>query len=84
VNKLAAEFFGTFALVFADTGAIVINDVTFGLVILAMIYTIGDIVAPALDALIAVPVCRMICREECCEPSSSAPDARDQNGSGKM
>ena len=46
---------GTFALVFAGTGAIVINDVsggavthvgvalTFGLVILAMIYTFGDI-----------------------------------------
>jgi aquaporin NIP len=55
VNKLAAEFFGTFALVFAGTGAIVINDVTggavthagialtFGLVVLAMIYTVGDV-----------------------------------------
>jgi len=55
VNKLAAEFFGTFALVFAGTGAIVINGVTggvvthlgialtFGLVVLAMIYTVGDI-----------------------------------------
>jgi aquaporin Z len=50
-----AEFIGTFALVFAGTGAIVVNDVaggavthvgialTFGLVILAMIYTVGDI-----------------------------------------
>ena len=55
MKKLAAEFIGTFALVFAGTGAIVINDVsggsithvgialTFGLVVLAMIYTIGDI-----------------------------------------
>jgi aquaporin NIP len=55
VNKLAAEFFGTFALVFAGTGAIVINDVTggtithvgialtFGLVVLAMIYTVGEV-----------------------------------------
>ena len=55
MNKLAAEFFGTFALVFAGTGAIVINDVTggavthvgialtFGLIVLAMIYTVGDI-----------------------------------------
>ncbi len=54
-KKLAAEFLGTFALVFAGTGAIVINDVThgavthvgialtFGLVVLAMIYTVGDI-----------------------------------------
>lgn len=55
MNKLAAEFFGTFALVFAGAGAIVINDVTggavthagialtFGLVVLAMIYTVGDV-----------------------------------------
>lgn len=55
MNKLAAEFFGTFALVFAGTGAIVINDetggavthlgvaLTFGLIVLAMIYTVGDI-----------------------------------------
>src|SRR5580658_2085399 len=55
MKKLAAEFIGTFALVFAGTGAIVINDVsdgtithvgialTFGLVVLAMIYAVGDI-----------------------------------------
>lgn len=55
MKKCAAEFFGTFALVFAGTGAIVINDVsggaighvgislTFGLVVLAMIYAVGDI-----------------------------------------
>lgn len=55
MKKLAAECIGTFALVFAGTGAIVINDVsggtithlgvalTFGLVVLAMIYTFGDI-----------------------------------------
>lgn len=54
-QKLTAELIGTFALVFAGTGAIVINDVsggsithvgvalTFGLVVLAMIYTLGDI-----------------------------------------
>lgn len=53
--KLLAEFLGTFALVFAGAGAIVINEVsggaithvgialTFGLVILAMIYTFGEI-----------------------------------------
>jgi aquaporin Z len=233
VNKLAAEFFGTFALVFAGTGAVVINDVTggavthagialtFGLVVLAMIYTVGDVsgahlnpavtlgffaagrcgmttvfsfivsqllgaaaaslllrflfpqnatlgitlpagsvlqsfilevvltfilmwvilsvstgakekgitagiavgsvigleamfagpisgasmnparsfgpalismhfeylwiylVAPVLGALVAVPVCRLICPEKCCEPWSSLPDGRDQNGSGE-
>jgi aquaporin Z len=55
MNKLAAEFFGTFVLVFAGTGAIVTNGIsggavthvgvalTFGLVVLAMIYTVGDI-----------------------------------------
>jgi aquaporin Z len=54
-RKAIAEFFGTFSLVFAGTGAIVINDVsggaithvgialTFGLIVLAMIYTLGDI-----------------------------------------
>ena len=54
-QSLLAEFFGTFALVFAGTGAIIINDVasgavthvgialTFGLIVLAMIYTLGDI-----------------------------------------
>jgi aquaporin Z len=55
MRKLAAELFGTFALVFAGTGAIVINDVsdgmvshvgialTFGLVVLALIYALGDV-----------------------------------------
>jgi aquaporin Z len=55
MKKLLAESLGTFALVFAGTGAIVINDVTggvighagvaltFGLIILAMIYTFGDV-----------------------------------------
>ena len=54
-QKLWSEFFGTFALVFCGTGAVVINDVsggaithpgialTFGLVVMALIYTFGDI-----------------------------------------
>ena len=54
-KPLVAEFIGTFVLVFAGTGAIVVNDVsngsithvgialTFGLVVLAMIYAVGDI-----------------------------------------
>ena len=55
MKKLLAEFLGTFALVFAGTGAIVINRassgalghvgiaITFGLIVLAMIYTFGDV-----------------------------------------
>ncbi len=53
-RKLASELMGTFALVFAGTGAIVVDDVagsvthvgvalTFGLVVLALIYALGDI-----------------------------------------
>jgi aquaporin NIP len=55
MKKYGAEMLGTFALVFAGTGAIVIDQasggavthvgvaLTFGLVVLAMIYTVGDI-----------------------------------------
>ena len=54
-RRLAAEFLGTFALVFAGTGAIVVNGVSggvighagialsFGLVVMAMIYAFGDV-----------------------------------------
>src|SRR6266481_3174467 len=55
MKKLVAEALGTFALVFAGSGAIIVNEassgaishvgiaLTFGLIILAMIYTFGDI-----------------------------------------
>jgi aquaporin NIP len=55
IRKMAGEFIGTFALVFAGTGAIVINHetrgavthvgiaITFGLVVMAMIYAVGDV-----------------------------------------
>ena len=54
-RQLAAEALGTFFLVFAGTGAIVVNDasggaithagiaLTFGLVVLALIYALGDV-----------------------------------------
>lgn len=54
-QKLIAEALGTFTLVFAGTGAIVVNQfsdgaithagiaLTFGLVVLAMIHTFGDV-----------------------------------------
>jgi MIP family channel proteins len=57
MKRLIAELFGTFALVFAGTGAVVINNwpgtagavthvgvaLTFGLIVLAMIYAVGDV-----------------------------------------
>ena len=54
-RKYVPEFIGTFALVFAGTGAIITNDVThgavtntgvaltFGMIILTMIYAVGDV-----------------------------------------
>jgi len=53
--RLCAEAFGTFCLVFAGTGAVVVNEVTgggvshvgvaltFGLVVMALVYSLGDI-----------------------------------------
>lgn len=55
MKTLLAEATGTYALVFAGTGAIIINDLThgtishvgvaltFGLIVMAMIHTVGDI-----------------------------------------
>jgi len=70
MKKCVSEFLGTFGLVFAGTGAIVINGVshgaithvgialTFGLIVLAMIYTFGDIsgahLNPAVSTAFAV------------------------------
>ena len=65
MKKYAAESIGTFALVFAGTGAIVINDIsgavthvgialTFGLVVLAMIYAVGDISGAHLNPAVTI------------------------------
>jgi len=55
MNKYISELIGTFALVFCGTGAIVINQqangavthvgiaITFGLIVMSMIYSLGDI-----------------------------------------
>jgi aquaporin NIP len=65
-KKYAAEVLGTFCLVFAGTGAIVINDVshgvithvgvalTFGLVVMAMIYAVGDISGAHLNPAVTI------------------------------
>jgi aquaporin Z len=66
MRKFAAELVGTFILVFAGTGAIVINDastgtvshvgiaLTFGLVVLAMIYAVGDVSGAHLNPAVTI------------------------------
>jgi aquaporin NIP len=66
VKKCAAEFIGTFGLVFAGTGAIVVNEVshgaithvgialTFGLIVLVMIYTLGDISGAPINPAVTI------------------------------
>lgn len=65
-RSLAAEAIGTFALVFAGTGALVVNEVTggavshqgvamtFGLIVLAMIYAVGDVSGAHLNPAVTV------------------------------
>jgi len=65
-RKLLAELFGTYALVFAGTGAIIIDAIsggavthvgvslTFGLIVLAMIYTVGDISGAHLNPAVSI------------------------------
>ena len=66
MRKLTAEALGTFSLVFAGTGAIVVNQMsggavthvgvslTFGLVVLAMIYSLGDISGAHLNPAVTI------------------------------
>lgn len=66
MKKLLAELLGTFALVFAGTGAIIINQesggvighagiaLTFGLIVLAMIYTFGDVSGAHLNPAVTI------------------------------
>lgn len=61
-----AEWLGTFALVFAGTGAMVVNDThngvighagvaaTFGLIVMAMIYAVGDVSGAHLNPAVTI------------------------------
>ncbi len=65
-QALLAEFLGTFALVFAGTGAIVINAasggvighagiaLTFGMIVLAMVHTFGDVSGAHLNPAVSL------------------------------
>ncbi len=69
MKKFAAEAIGTFALVFAGTGAIIINQtsngaithvgiaLTFGLIVLAMIYTLGEVSGAHLNPAVTLAFC---------------------------
>ncbi len=66
MRKYIAEAIGTFALVFCGTGAIVINQetngsvshvgiaITFGLIVMAMIYALGDISGAHLNPAVSI------------------------------
>jgi aquaporin Z len=66
MRKYTAEFIGTFALVFCGTGAIIINQqasgvvthvgiaITFGLIVMAMIYTLGNISGAHLNPAVSI------------------------------
>lgn len=66
MNRLFAEALGTFCLVFAGTGAIVVNEttggtithvgiaLTFGLVVMAMIYALGDVSGAHLNPAVSI------------------------------
>ncbi|MBS1502459.1 MAG: aquaporin [Bacteroidetes bacterium] len=66
MKKYLAEFLGTFGLVFAGTGAIIIDQqthgavshagvaITFGLIVMSMIYTFGEISGAHLNPAVSI------------------------------
>ncbi len=65
MRKYLAELIGTFALVFCGTGAIITNQqtgavthvgiaITFGLIVMAMIYALGDISGAHLNPAVSI------------------------------
>lgn len=65
MKKYFAEFLGTYMMVFAGTGAMVVNDVygsvghlgiglTFGLVVMAVIYSIGSISGAHINPAVSI------------------------------
>jgi aquaporin Z len=66
MKRFVAEILGTFALVFCGTGAIIINQqtngaithvgiaITFGLIVMAMIYTLGSISGAHLNPAVTI------------------------------
>ena len=66
MKKYLAEFLGTYALVFAGTGAIIIDQqthgsithlgvaITFGLIVMSMIYAFGDISGAHLNPAVSI------------------------------
>lgn len=66
MKKYLSEFLGTYALVFAGTGAIIIDQethgsithvgiaITFGLIVMSMIYALGDISGAHLNPAVSI------------------------------
>lgn len=66
MRRYVAEVIGTFALVFAGTGAVVVNDVThqsithvgvaltWGMIVMALIYALGDISGAHLNPAVTI------------------------------
>ena len=66
MNRYISEFFGTFCLVFCGSGSIITNDIsngdishvgislTFGLIVMAMIFAIGDISGAHINPAVSI------------------------------